>query len=379
MKFKVAVVGGAGHIGLPFSCFISNKGIETVIIDVHEENMNKITNKVPPFIEKDLQEELNKAIDSGMVITKDMKRISECNIIFITLGTSSKSEDIDNFNSLVDDVIKFTEADSTILLRSTIAPNTMSNIYKKYSNDLNLRFIYAPERIAEGKAFEELKEMPQIIGSNNDNDYAYISSFFHQLGINTINTSYEEAEFIKLFLNTYRYIQFSTLNFFENIAFENSLDFKKLLNIASKEYPRMKGVPDSGFVGGPCLIKDSKTFSEAYSYSKSIINEYLKVNEMFINNIIERCKNEFNNKKIIQLGITFKPESDDLRDSQAYLLNKKLIEEGFDVLVYDPFIENKHNWNDIKDYSDNVIIATNHSEFKSLNLNNKKVILIGTN
>ena len=55
MKFKVAVVGGAGHIGLPFSCFISNKGIETVIIDVHEENMNKITKKVPPFLEKDLK------------------------------------------------------------------------------------------------------------------------------------------------------------------------------------------------------------------------------------------------------------------------------------------------------------------------------------
>ena len=74
--------------------------------------MNKIANKVPPFIEKDLQEELNKAIDSGMVLTKDMKRISECNIIFITLGTSSKLEDIDNFNSLVDDVIKFTEGDT---------------------------------------------------------------------------------------------------------------------------------------------------------------------------------------------------------------------------------------------------------------------------
>ena len=101
----------------------------------------------------------------------------------------------------------------------------------------------------------------------------------------------------------------------------------------------MNGVPDSGFVGGPCLIKDSKTFSEAYSNSKSIINEYLKVNEVFIKNIIERCKNEFSSKKIIQLGITFKPESDDLRDSQAYLLNKKLIEEGFDVLVYDPLLK----------------------------------------
>ena len=79
-------------------------------------------------------------------------------------------------------MIKFTEGDTTILLEALLHQIQWATFLKN-SNDLNLRFIYAPERIAEGKAFEELKEMPQIIGSNNDKDYAYISSFFHQLGL----------------------------------------------------------------------------------------------------------------------------------------------------------------------------------------------------
>ena len=78
-------------------------------------------------------------------------------------GTSSKLEDIDNFNSLVDDVIKFTEGDTTILLRSTIAPNTMSNIFKKHSNDLNLRFIYAPRELLKVKHLKNLKKCHRLL------------------------------------------------------------------------------------------------------------------------------------------------------------------------------------------------------------------------
>ena len=88
---------------------------------------------------------------------------------------------------------------------------------------------------------------------------------------------------------------------------------------------------------------------------------------------------EVKNKRIIQLGLTFKPESDDLRDSQANLLYHRLIEEGFDVEVYDPYLQNTSEWDDIKSFSENVIIATNHPEFQNLELNNKKVMLIGTN
>lgn len=378
MSFKVAVVGGAGHIGLPFSCSIANKGIETVIIDIDEDNIKKISNKTPPFFEDEIENQLSRAIDLGMKATKDMTNISSCNIVFITLGTSSNEKDIANFNKLVEEVIEHTNKEATILLRSTISPGTMKRISKTHEKNNDLRFIYAPERIAEGKAFKEFKEIPQIIGCKNDEDFQYISQFFRLLDIDVLKTSYEEAEFLKLFLNTYRYMQFSTLNFFHNIAYDNSLDFKRILSIASMEYPRLESVPDSGFVGGPCLIKDSKTFSKSYPNSENLINIFLKVNEDFIDNIIRQCFLEFKNKRIIQLGLTFKPESDDLRDSQANLLYQRLIEEGFDVEVYDPYLQNTLDWDDIKNFSENVIIATNHPEFQNLELNNKKVMLIGT-
>ena len=132
MSFKVAVVGGAGHIGLPFSCFIANKGIETVIIDIDEDNIKKISNKTPPFFEDEIENQLSRAIDLGMKATKDMTNISNCNIVFITLGTSSNEKDIANFNKLVEEVIEHTNKETTILLRSTISPGTMKRISKTH-------------------------------------------------------------------------------------------------------------------------------------------------------------------------------------------------------------------------------------------------------
>ena len=83
-----------------------------------------------------------------MQVTKDMNKISECNIVIITLGTSSKTTDIENFNSLVQDVITLSNDETMIILRSTLSAGTMENIIQDYSRHKNLKFIYAPERIA---------------------------------------------------------------------------------------------------------------------------------------------------------------------------------------------------------------------------------------
>lgn len=377
MKNNIAVIGGAGHIGLPLSCLISNQGMSTIIIDNNEESIEKILNKISPFYEEGLNEQLEKAIDGGLQVTKDMNKISECNIVIITLGTSSKTTDIENFNSLVQDVITLSNDETMIILRSTLSAGTMENIIQDYSRDKNLKFIYAPERIAEGKALKELREMPQIIGCLNHEDYLLVESFFNSLGVKTLKMTFKEAEFLKLFLNTYRYLQFSTLNFFENIAHNNHIDFKTVLELASKDYPRLKGVPDSGFVGGPCLIKDSKTFANSYPEAKEIVQSFLDVNDYYVKNIIQKCKHTFSTKKIIQLGLTFKPNSDDIRDSQALRLYETLLDEGYNVKAFDPYVHDSNKWEEIKDFSENIIIATNHKEFEAIKLNNKKVIIIG--
>ena len=377
MKNTIAVIGGAGHIGLPLSCLISNQGMSTIIIDNNEESIEKIQNKISPFYEEGLNEQLEKAIDGGLQVTKNMNKISECNIVIITLGTSSKTTDIENFNSLVQDVITLSNDETMVILRSTLSAGTMENIIQEYSRDKNLKFIYAPERIAEGKALKELREMPQIIGCHNHEDYLLVESFFNSLGVKTLKMTFKEAEFLKLFLNTYRYLQFSTLNFFENIAHNNHIDFKNVLELASKDYPRLKGVPDSGFVGGPCLIKDSKTFANSYPEAKEIVQSFLDVNDYYVKNIIQKCKHTFSTKKIIQLGLTFKPNSDDIRDSQALRLYETLLDEGYNVKAFDPYVHDSNKWEEIKDFSENIIIATNHKEFEAIKLNNKKVIIIG--
>jgi UDP-N-acetyl-D-mannosaminuronic acid dehydrogenase len=377
MKNTIAVIGGAGHIGLPLSCLISNQGMSTIIIDNNKESIEKIQNKISPFYEEGLNEQLEKAIDGGLQVTKNMNKISECNIVIITLGTSSKTTDIENFNSLVQDVITLSNDETMVILRSTLSAGTMENIIQDYSRDKNLKFIYAPERIAEGKALKELREMPQIIGCHNHEDYLLVESFFNSLGVKTLKMTFKEAEFLKLFLNTYRYLQFSTLNFFENIAHNNHIDFKNVLELASKDYPRLKGVPDSGFVGGPCLIKDSKTFANSYPEAQEIVQSFLDVNDYYVKNIIQKCKHTFSTKKIIQLGLTFKPNSDDIRDSQALRLYETLLDEGYNVKAFDPYVHDSNKWEEIKDFSENIIIATNHKEFEAIKLNNKKVIIIG--
>ena len=93
-------------------------------------------------------------------------------------------------------------------------------------------------------------------------------------------------------------------------------------------------------VGGPCLIK-THIHSSIHLMIKGLISKYFEINKDFIKNIITKCESKFDSKKIVQLGLTFKPESDDLRDSQSIELNKSLIKEGYEVKTYDPFINSE--------------------------------------
>ena len=104
MKFKVAVVGGAGHIGLPLSCFIQNKGIQT-IIDKNEEALSLIKHSIPPFTEKDFQSNLTNANKAGLEVSSDISDIKSCNLVIVTLGTSSK-EDKELFEGVISDVLR---------------------------------------------------------------------------------------------------------------------------------------------------------------------------------------------------------------------------------------------------------------------------------
>ena len=128
MKYKVAVVGGAGHIGLPLSCYIQNVGIDTSIIDTNEENIDKINSSIPPFLEYELENQLKIALSNGLKASTQIEEIKNCEIIIVTLGTSSNQEIVDKFHELIETVILNMKEGSTLILRSTVTIQTINKI-----------------------------------------------------------------------------------------------------------------------------------------------------------------------------------------------------------------------------------------------------------
>ena len=376
---RIGVIGGLGHIGLPLSCLLRH-GSSVVIIDENKTIFDSVSSGKPPFLGKSKPK---KAIKNGLQITNDYKKISECEYVVVTIGTSSSEKDKINFENLINKTIEILAPNSKLILRSTVDYGTCSKLLKnKILQDKNIKLAYCPERIAEGKAFEEIVKLPQIIGTVQKN-FSEFEAFFNVIGTKTINVTYEEAEFIKLFSNVYRYSEFSLINEFKNISSKINLDFNRILEVATLDYPRLENVASPGFVGGPCLPKDTKTFVENFKQENNIIDLFLNTNEQFLENILTEIKKNCLSKKIIFLGITFKPESDDLRGSVSYELSKKLKIDGFEVFIVEPNIPDKaieemtYVYEDVKEESNYVIIGTNHKEFKNYDFKDKEVLKIG--
>lgn len=383
-KYKVAVIGGAGHIGLPLSCFISSHGNDVLIIDTDTDKLNKLSENIIPYKEDGLKEYLEIAKKNDIKFSENFDELKNYELIIITLGTSSSIKDLNKFQSLMIQILENINKNSRIILRSTITNETIESTLNNINfKEKNIKLAYCPERIAEGNSLKELKELPQIIGTWDGKEDKYFLLFFESLGIKTLTTDFKNAVFLKLFTNTYRYSQFTLINEFFNIAHNNQLDFEKIIELATYDYPRLKNIPSKGFVGGPCLIKDSETFRIEYSEDSQFLNSLSQINSNFMTNILNQCNKIFIDKKLILLGLTFKPNSDDLRDSKSLELYFNLKNIGFEIYPIDEYVSQEstefeiYNFEDVSKLTDNVLISTFHSSFENLDLSGKRVIKIG--
>ncbi len=383
-KYKVAIVGGAGHIGVPLSCFISSHGNDVIIIDTDTDKLKKLSENIIPFKDDGLQEYLKIANKNNIKFSDNIDEINNYELIIITLGTSSSKGDLNKFQTLMSQVLENINKNSRIILRSTITNETIEfTLNNKNFKEKNIKLAYCPERIAEGSSLKELKELPQIIGTQDGIEDKYFLLFFKSLGIKTLTTDFKNAVFLKLFTNSYRYSQFTLINEFSNIAEENQLDFEKIIDLATLDYPRLKNIPSKGFVGGPCLIKDTETFRIEYSEDSQFLNSLRKINTTFMTNILNKCNEIFIDKKLIQLGLTFKPNSDDLRDSLSLELYFNLKKMGFDIYPIDENVSQDsvefelYDFEDVSKLTNNVLISTFHTSFKNLDLSGKKVFTVG--
>lgn len=378
-KKNICIVGGLGHVGLPLGISFASKGFVVNLLDRNLSNKSKVLNGKMPFIEYGA-EKLLKKYKSNLNISNNYNIIKKSKYVIVCVGTPVDKKDIPqvrNFLNVIRKINKFLCLDQHLIIRSSVYPGTLKKIKNILKNTNNLT--YCPERIAQGYAIKELPHLTQIISGNNKLTLKEISKIFKKICKKIIICSFEEAEFIKLFSNTYRYINFSISNQFYMMSRKIGLDFHKMRRLMKIGYIRNSNIPSPGFTAGPCLHKDTIQLSHYFKHHFPLGKSAKMINENLPNFLVEELKKDFDLKKIKLgiLGISFKANVDDIRDSLSIKLINLLKPLCRKIYIHDPFVKNLTNINlkELLKLSDIIIIATPHDLFKSIKIpSNKKII-----
>ena len=379
---NISVIGGAGHVGFPLGLILSSKGYNVFLIDQNKNNINKINRGNPPFLEEGSKSMLKKMIYKKKIIaTEDLKKVSLSKFIIVSIGTpidSKLNPKTKNFIKFFYELKKYLNKDHIIIIRSSIYPGICDKIFSIIKSKCN-NLSYCPERIVQGKALSELPKLAQIVSGKNRVSKFESGKLFKKICKKIIYTEVIEAELIKLFSNAYRYINFSISNQFYMICKNQNLDFFKIRNIMRDGYARNTNIPMSGFTAGPCLLKDTMQLSSFYNHKFLLGHSAMDINEgipKFIINSLEK-KINLKNKTVGVLGLTFKSETDDIRDSLAIKLLKILKSKKIKTFQSDEYYKNKKNIDkkSLIKKSDIIILAAPHKAYKKLKIKKNKIVI----
>ncbi len=381
--YDICVVGGGGHIGLPLCLAFAHAGKKVIALDVHQPTIEKIQAKQMPFFEEGAQEILNAQYGKNFWITSDKESMRQSTFIIIVIGTpvdEHLNPQFGLFKKLFDDLIPYLEPHHHIILRSTVYPGTTEKIdaYLK-SKGVAVKISFCPERIAQGKAMEELYSLPQLVAACDKTYQQEAEDLFSVLASEVIPLAPLEAELAKLFTNTWRYIQFATANQFYQLAEQNGADFYTIYNAITHNYPRTKGFPGAGFAAGPCLFKDTMQLAAFGNNNFFLGHAAMLINEGMPNFIVQELKksHDLTTKTVGILGMAFKANNDDLRESLSVKLKKIVEVESYRVLCSDihahkdSFVSTQQLINE----SDIVIIGTPHKEYADLTFRPDQVVV----
>lgn len=382
-KYDVCILGGAGHIGLPLGLALANADNRVVLYDINNKALDIISTGKMPFLENGAETVLKKILDKKLFLSNQASTITESYFVIIVIGTpvdEHLNPQFSSFLKLFDNISIFLKDDQHLILRSTVYPGTTEKI-KDYleKTGKKTKISFCPERIAEGKAMKELYTLPQIVSSFNDEAMQEAGKLFGMLSEDIIYLKPTEAELAKLFTNVWRYIQFATANQFYQIADAHGLDFYKIRDAMTYNYPRVKGFPGAGFAAGPCLFKDTMQLA-AYSNNNFFLGHAaMLVNEGLPNYVVQKLKSseDLSTKTVGILGMAFKADSDDKRESLSYKLKKMLEIEANQVLCSDVYIK-EDGFVDAETLlyeSDIIILAAGHREYLELRIGDDKKVI----
>lgn len=394
MDTKIGVIG-LGYVGLPLAIAASAAKYEVIGFDTNKVKLNLINQGISP-IEDISDNEIQSSLKKGFKVSSDFSLIQNLHVVIICVPTplnEIREPDLSFIENCTKSFAKYLQKKTLIILESTVQPGTTREFLipliaeNSKFNTSDFDFAYSPERIDPGNNKWKLKNTPKIVAGINLDSTKRAKNFYSKFVDSVFDfDSLEVAELSKLLENTFRFINISFINEFTIFCRKFGVDINQIITAAStKPYGFMPFYPSLG-VGGHCIPIDPLYLSEKareIGVKTKFIDLADEVNHQLVDIFIDLAENmvgELENKSILVIGLAFKPNIKDVRESRSCALIFGLRAKGATVYWHDDLVQ---EWNGEKTSAlsknyDLAILATKHDYLNTQDLGNTPIIDTGS-
>lgn len=388
---KVCIIG-LGYIGLPTAALLANNGYTIHGVDINEHVVNTINKGEIHIVEPDLDEYVKNAVTKGNLIAA--LKPTEADVFIIAVPTpfhEGYKPNIDYVLNATQSIAPFVKPGNIVILESTSPVGTTQKMLEVLANegvDVSSIFAaYCPERVLPGKIMKELVENDRIVGGINDESTQEVVSFYKTfVQGNVLATNAKTAEMCKLTENSYRDVNIAFANELSMICDEAGINVWELISLANR-HPRVNILQPGAGVGGHCIAVDPWFIVADFPKYAKLIQCGREVNDFKTKWVVEKIKNaalqfqlEHQRKPIVAcLGLAFKPDIDDLRESPAVEIAQHLKQEKLEIVCVEPNVESHKNLPLVTlEYAtanaDIICYLVKHSSFLNNNFSGKIVV-----
>ncbi len=395
MKNKTVCVIGLGYIGLPTAALLANSGYQVIGVDVDPTTVETINQGKIHIVEPDLGSFVQSAVFSGKLKAYTVPQAAD--IFMLCVPTPFDIEkgipkpDLTYVQAATQSIVPYIKRGDILILESTSPLGTTTSIYetlKAAHVDVNSIFLaYCPERVLPGKVMLELIENDRIIGGINTASTQIVKAFYQTFvrgGL--LETDSQTAEMSKLVENSYRDVNIAFANELSLLCDTYNIDVHELIRLANR-HPRVNILQPGSGVGGHCIAVDPWFLVASSPQQAKLIKTAREVNDFKTTWIIEKIKSAaliFEQKrqrkpKIACMGLAFKPNIDDLRESPALLITQILQAQDLNILAVEPNIQEYKkltlvNYKIALTQADIITFLVKHREFLGLDIKDKQVL-----
>ena len=399
-KYDVAVIG-LGYVGLPLAIQATSSNLKVYGYDIDE---NKISNYNlgKSTIEDISDKQLEASLEKGLFLSSDPKYLSESETIVISVPTplTDYQPDLSYVKAAAETIAKNITKNQIIILESTTYPGTTVEVLIPAIEEIsNLKagvdfFVgYSPERIDPGNDTWNFKNTPKVISGINDESLSKIENFYEQIIDSVVRVSgTKEAEMVKLLENTYRHVNIALINELAILCNMLEIDIWEVVNAAKTKPFGFESFRPGPGVGGHCIPVDPNYLSfKTRQIGKPVrfVELAQEINNSMPSYVVSRLlekmnllEKPFKNSNILILGVAYKKDIGDIRESPAIGIIENIFERGVNVKYYDPFVdsllvntknvEKEDSFDNINKY-DLVLVHTAHTDFENFDFSKVSV------